>query len=87
MGPGLRGCNPIDCGENSRGIYFDHANLWQHGTTVEMLSDPFSASCTKPVRQIYPVFSTPLALGQLGYILLRRDDEGVFADRCFDLDF
>jgi|SRR5271169_3249662 len=73
-GSGLRGCNPIDRTENGREIWFDNASFWFDCTTMELLYHGRPASRTRSVREISPVFSSPPAVGQLGYILLRRCD-------------
>src|SRR5215472_5935721 len=76
LDPGVRGCNPIQPTESCGEVWSYHASLWSRRTTFEHWQTYVSASGTRGVRQIFPVFSTLAAVGRLDYILLRRGDGG-----------
>src|SRR5215831_10742497 len=79
MDTGFRGCNPIQPTESCGEVWSYHASLWSRRTTFEHWQAYVSASGTRGVRQIFPVFSTLVAVGRLDYILLRRYDGAVLS--------
>src|SRR5215472_12795605 len=72
--PRERGCNPIQPTESCGEVWSYHASLRSRRTTFEHWQAYVSASGTREVRQIFPVFSTLAAVGRLDYILFRGGD-------------